>query len=286
MIGRRAIIGLSLLSALLFSAFAAQNASAIERVTSNNTTAFTCVRDLANHGDFKDEHCDETGVPGQEGYKHELIPVGQTTAIDLTNEKVTEFTKKSEPKGLKGTIGLAKVEIECTTGKNNTATSWIRNSEPKAGQHTLEGTIETEMSNCNVKLLSKCIVKEPIVSKFTVHGVEGMVGPTGPAVEPNAMGLEFVGHGESETITEIEFKNKGAEACSLNGKKFPLKGSMVATNGPTTASDQSNKETGATLVFTPKTQTLTFGPNPAEFKSISTMTMAGGGNPIARTTTT
>jgi hypothetical protein len=43
MIGRRATLGLSLLSALLVCALVAQSASAIEATKSKRTTAFTCV---------------------------------------------------------------------------------------------------------------------------------------------------------------------------------------------------------------------------------------------------
>ncbi len=286
MIGRRAAIGLSLLSALLVCAFAAQSASALVVTKSNNTTAFTCVKE-GGVQDFSGVHCNpaDTVAPGNGEYGHDLIALNTPTEIDMTNSAVTESTKKSEPAVLKGTISLAKVTIECTTVKNNVKTSLVENTEPIAGQHTLKGTIQTEFSTCNVKELVKCIVAEPIVAGATVHGVGGMEGPFG---EKNAMGLEFVGHGLEETFATIKFKNKGAEACSLNGKEFPVKGRMIATNGPTTESAQENKESGATLVFTPKVkmQTLKFGPNAAEFSSVLTPTMAGGGSPISMTTAT
>ncbi len=282
MIGRRTVIGLSLLSALLVCAVAAQSASALKPPTSNNTTAFTCVKGAGK--DFKDAHCDEA-VPQTGEFGHVAIANKTTTEIEGTNNAVTESTKKSEPALLTGTIALAKVEIECLKVKNNVKNSLVHNEEPTPKQHTFTGTIETEFSECNVKKIAKCIVKENIISKATIHGVEGMEGPKG---EKNAMGIEFIGDGPEETFAEIEFKNKGAEVCSLNGKTFPVKGSVIATNGPTTESKQDNKHSGSTLVFTPKfkMQTLTLGPNPAEFHAIATPTMAGGGNPISMTTTT
>jgi hypothetical protein len=85
MIGRRAVVGLSLLSALLFCAFAAQSASAALK-TSTNTTGFTCVKGVTEKGDFKDEHCDETNV-GKGAFKHELIPLNTTTEVEFSNEK-------------------------------------------------------------------------------------------------------------------------------------------------------------------------------------------------------
>jgi hypothetical protein len=56
MIGRRAVVSLSLLSALLFSAFAAQSASATK---ATNTTTFTCVKGTPGTEQFEDAHCDK-----------------------------------------------------------------------------------------------------------------------------------------------------------------------------------------------------------------------------------
>jgi hypothetical protein len=284
MIGRRAIVGLALLSAFLFCAFAAQSASAA-LTTSKNTTAFTCVKDATEKGDFKDAHCDETNV-GKGIFKHELIPPDTTTEVDVTNEKVTESTTKSEITVLKTTITLVKTEIQCTVVNNNVKNSTIHNVEPEPKAHTFTGTVETEFSKCTVIKPANCRVKEPIVTRASVHGVEGLEGPKG---EKNAMGLEFIGDFEEETLGEIEFENKGEEKCILAGHKAKIKGKLIGTNGPTTESQQENKESGATVVFTPKfkMQELKVGPEPAEFTSIVTAKMAGaGGNPITLTTTT
>ncbi|MGB7685090.1 MAG: hypothetical protein WBL45_04830, partial [Solirubrobacterales bacterium] len=146
------------------------------------------------------------------------------------------------------------------------------------------GNGTAEFSECNVKELLKCTVTEPIVANANFHGVEGMEGPKG---EKNAMGVEFVGAGAEETFGNIEFKNKGAEACSQNGKSYAVKGKVIGTAGPTTESAQENKHTGATIVFTPKfkMQTLKLGPNAAEASMITTPTGVGG-PPISITTTT
>lgn len=284
MIGRKAVIGLSLLSALLFCAFAAQSASAALE-TSDNTTAFTCVS-VPGTGDFEDEHCDNTDPQGDGNWDHELIPLDTTTEIDATNEKVTNSTKDSEPAVLSGTVFGVKSEISCATVKNKTDESTIHNTEPVKGQHTFTGTVVVQYSKCTVLKPAKCAVSEPIVATATLHGVEGLEGPTG---EKNAMGVEFVGHGENETFATIEYKNKGEEKCALNGQKFKVQGKVIATSGPTTTEDQEDPESGATLVFTPehKMQELTLGGNPATFTSIVTPKMAGaGGKAITLTTTT
>ncbi|MGB7686560.1 MAG: hypothetical protein WBL45_12360 [Solirubrobacterales bacterium] len=284
MIGRRSVIGLSLLCALLFSAFAAQSASAIKPTHSLNTTVVTCVKEATKTHEFADAHCDTKSTGNNTGeFKHVAVAVGTTTKVSGTNAAVTNGTKDAEPAVLKGTIGLAKVTIECTVVKNNATTSTLTNTEPAGNQHTVSGFAETEFSTCNVKELLKCVVAEPIVSKANVTGVEGMEGPK---AEKNAMGGLFVGSGAEETFATVEFKNKGAEACSLNAKTFPVKGSVVATNGPTTESGQEGKNAGATLVFTPKfkMQTLKLGPNAAEFSTI--VTPSNSSTPLASTTVT
>ncbi len=283
MIGRRTVIGLSLLTALLLSACAAQSAAADIVTTSNNTTAFTCVKGTPETEDFEDAHCDKTHPTKHGEYEHTLIPLNTKTAVDGKNEEVTDSTKKSEPAVLTGEIGLAKVEIECSVVKNNTANSWIENKEPKVGEHTVSGTIETEFSVCNVKKINKCVVHEPIVVKANVHGVEGFPGPNG---EAGAMGLLFSGDGEEEAFTTIEFTNKGVEACSLNKQKFKIQGRAIGTGGPATNSAQNNKESGATLMFNEKAQTLKLGPKSASFNGLITPTMTKGGSPISLTTTT
>ena len=76
MIGRRATVGLSLLCALAFCAFAAQSASAAKAV---NTTAFTCVEGATK--DFSDAHCDTKVTAGTGQYGHVVIPQGTTTEV-------------------------------------------------------------------------------------------------------------------------------------------------------------------------------------------------------------
>jgi hypothetical protein len=279
MIGRRAVVGLSLLSALLFSAFAAQSASA---VSASNTTGFTCVENGV--GDFTDAHCDTAGVKGNEKFGHVALAESKTE-FQATNGKVTESTKKSEPAVLKSKVAGAKITIECTTVKNETENS-ILNSVEKEKKHNIEGVMRIDFSTCSVKELTKCDVAEPIVVEGVGGGVEGLKGPKG---EANAMGGEVKGKGAEETFTTIAFENKGAEACAVNGKSFPVNGSAIATNGPTTESAQNSKHSGTTVVYTPKfeMQKLQLGVETCEFTLITTVAMAGPeGKPITTTTVT
>lgn len=281
MIGRRAVVGLSLLSALLLGTLAVPSAFATVGTKSNNTTAATCVK-VGPGNEFADAHCSNKSS-GE--YGHQLISLNTTTQVDATNAGVTNETKSSEPAVLKSSIGLAKLSIECAVVNGLPENSTQHNVEPAGGQHTFTGSAQAEWSSCNVKEMAKCVVKEPIVVSTTFYGVEGLEGPKG---EKNAMGVEYKGAGEEETFANITFQNKGAEACSLHEKTFPVRGSLIGTSGPTTESAQEGKATSATIVVTPKfkMQTLKLGTNAAEFSVIVVPTMANGGNPISVTTTT
>lgn len=271
MIGRRTVIGLSLLSMLVFSAFAAQSASA---AVSDNTTMYTCVQ--TGEGDFEDAHCDNAGPnAGEEEYEHIDIPAGETTEIEATNEKVTNSTKDSEPAVLKGTVGLTKTEVTCTVVKNKTSESLSHNIDDNNGEkHTLTGVAVVEYTKCTVNKPAKCTVKEPIVVKAEVKGVDKL------GAGENEMGLQFKGQG-AEPFTSITFE--GAE-CALKGKTINVTGSAVGTGGVA----QGKDHTGATLAFSPANgmQELLFGAAVAEFTSIVTVTMAKGGAPISTTTPT
>ncbi len=263
MIGRRAVIGLSLLSALVFCAFAAQSASAAKAV---NTTMSTCVDvGAVKTGSFTDDHCDKRGETANEKFAHFSIPLNETTQISA------EDTANSV---LKSKIALTAVEITCVNLENNASESLAHNVETE-GKHTLTGVVVTKFSFCVVNKPAKCTVKEAIVTQATFQGVEGL-GASG-----NEMGVEFKGSGEEETLAEITFQ--GA-SCALKEKTFKLKGSVIATSG---SGSQTAGHSGATSVFTPEggMQNLKIGAEKAEFFATAAQEMLIG-NPIAATTTT
>jgi hypothetical protein len=278
MIGRqRGALGIALLGALIVCAWAASSASATSAV---NTTAFTCVKVESGAG-FSDEHC-EKSVGSKAQFAHEQISLDETRSIDVTNQKVTEETKKSEPAIFITKSGLTKVETECTEVKANPSQATVHNVEVES-KHKFTGTATIEFSKCTVKQPSKCTIKEPIVGSATFEGVEGLEGPK---EEANAMGVEFRGSGAEETFAETTFT--GAE-CSLKEKTSKIKGSLIGTSGPTTESAQNNKSSGATIVLTPKNsmQKLKFGVEAAELTLIITPFGSGGpGGPISVTTST
>ncbi|MGB7685291.1 MAG: hypothetical protein WBL45_05855 [Solirubrobacterales bacterium] len=291
MIGRKAATGLSLLSALLFCAIAAQGALAVEK-ESTNTTAFTCA--AGSGAGFSDAHCDKAVGSGA-SFVHTAIANGTQTKIGGNNEKVTNSTKDIESAVLKGKIGITATEITCEKYIVDETKSFIENSEPSLKDHKVKGTVRAEFKTCKVFQPLKCTIDEPVVVEATFVGVDGL---TGPKTEENAMGLRFKGEKESGASKDVfaSITYRGAE-CALKDKTFPVTGTAIATAGPGTDENQeTNKHTGATLVFKGKSaaphnvimQKLHIGveANKAEFETIATSKMAENGNPISLTTTT
>jgi hypothetical protein len=275
MIGRRAVAGLSLLSALLFCAIAAQSASAAK---ATNTTMFTC-KEGGGDKDFEDAHCDKKVSPNTGKFGHVKVANDVTTEIAATNKGVTNSTKDHEPAVLRTKIGLTPVEITCTTVENEPKNSLAHNAQTETSKHTLTGTIRTLFKECTVDKPLKCTIQEPVESNATAEAVEGL-GP-----EANTMGVELKGEGPEETFASITFD--GPE-CSLKEKTFKVKGSLIATSGPTTESSQKEHWSGATAVFSPakEMQKLKVGVEASEFTTIVTPTNATTKTPLTATTCT
>jgi hypothetical protein len=268
MTGRGTIIGLSLLSALLFSVLGVQSASA---AVSKNTTAFTCVKGGGNR-DFQDAHCDVTVPAGTGEFGHVAIANGTETEIEVTNAKTKNSTTESTPATIKTIIAGAEVHIDCNTVSGTGA---IKNSEPAAGEHRVSGKLIAELTNCTVTKPLNCTVSEPLVFHAAFEGVDGLNG-----AEKN-MGLEFKPTTENELLMSIQFTGVN---CPLKNLTFPLRGTAISTG--TVAPNA--KEAGATWKFGPEKEMekLTLGMNLAELLGTLTPTMKGGGNPISLTTTT
>jgi hypothetical protein len=275
MIGRRAVVGLALLLALLCSAFVAQSASA---VVAKNTTAFTCVKEGGGE-DFKDAHCDEKVGPEAGEYGHVPIPVNETTKAVVTNAKTKNSTTESTPGILKGTLAGVTMEIICNT---ITGEGTFTNEEPESKVHTGKGSGTTKFTACTVVKPAKCAVKEPIEVSAEGVPVEGL-GAGG-----NEMGGELKPPGGGKTFVSITLENKGLEKCSLAGKPFNVEGTAIATSTPA----PTEKYSGATAVLTNAMtkETLTIGGKPAEISATTTVRRAPvegkEQNPIASTTVT
>ncbi|HEX6664982.1 MAG TPA: hypothetical protein VF081_00125 [Solirubrobacterales bacterium] len=126
--GRRTIVGLCMLCALLVSAFAAQSASAI-----TGTTAFTCVKN-AQPENRVGEHC--LDIPGTRNYGHVAIAQDKTTEIKGTNEKTESETTKSRVGRLKLTIAGVPLELSATGVSGE---GWMENKVNASGEHYAHG---------------------------------------------------------------------------------------------------------------------------------------------------
>jgi hypothetical protein len=250
MIGRRAAVGLSLLCALAFCAFAAQGASA------KGTTAFTCAKVEPKTGKFADAHCDTGSSEGE--FEHQAIT--ETTELELSNAKTKNATTEAEPSVLSGILLGAEVRVECKTVEG---TGSLTNGVFEGTMRTT-GTMVIKHSACTVTKPSKCKVKEPITynSKFTTYQNATEMGLS---VTP-ASGTEFG-----------SFTLEGAE-CPIK-QTFGISGSFELTPGGTAEGK------GATLWFECKKGTLKWGGNAYELTGAITLRRKGGGNPIVFTTT-
>jgi hypothetical protein len=260
MIGRRAVIGLSLLSALVFCAFAASSSPAA-------ITAYTCVKKVEVGGaGFSKGHCKITDVVGSGAvYEEKTIAADTATEIEVTNEETNGETSAAVDSRLEGLAAGIKTDITC---KKVTGTGNLTNNSNGGKTMTVTGSVQAEFSECETELTEApkpkaCKVKEPIVATANYSSV--IEGAEMYAKLEQIAGIPFA---------TLKFENNGAETCPAALKiaaGFPVTGSVTA------------EEDGATLKFPEKHSKLLFAGNAATFTSIATLRMKAG-NPIFFTT--
>ena len=188
------------------------------------------------------------------------------TSIAITNEKTKNETKEAAT-----TVLRAKSPDSIGNRlQNRHRHGQPDNEEPTSKVHRVKGIVEAKFTSCTApKPAFGCKVKEPISVSSNVEGVEG-------PDRQNAMGLEFKPTGE-------HFASVTLEGCFIAGT-FNTDGTAIATSN----TSNTGKFTGATSVFTAAMtkETLKLAGNPAEVESSTTVSKAGGGNPIALTTVT
>jgi hypothetical protein len=269
MIGRKTVLGLSLLCAFVFSAIAVQSASAAP-VESNNTTAVTCVKQAKATFKFKDADCSvESAEKGTKGeFEHVALTTksGEATAI--------EGVKVGANPILIGEAFGVKAEVECKKAVTSEATVVNTESEKK---HKVSGQATTTFSEgCTVTNQKNCTVKEPIKAVTIYRGVDGEVAKGGK----EEMGTEFKPK-TGTTFTTLEFSG----AFCLLPAKAEVTGTATATG---VGAGKTPTYSGSTLKFTKAMteETLKFAGNPASFTLESTVKMTESGNPISLTTAT
>lgn len=147
MIGRKSILGLALLCAPLFSAFAATNASAEQK-------AYTCTT-TAGVKDYNDEHCVTNVGAGKGTRGHTVIAENNNTEVTVTNAKTSADTTAAEATKLRGTLGGVITEVVCTEADG-------------------VGTLNNAAASVTITKLSitysQCTITEPANKKCVVPG--------------------------------------------------------------------------------------------------------------------
>ncbi|HVV91268.1 MAG TPA: hypothetical protein VHB53_12295 [Solirubrobacterales bacterium] len=255
MIGRRSIIGLSLLCALLLSAIGVANASAA------GTTAFTCKPKSPTGGvGFSDEHCTNEVFEGAT-FEHASIGENVATKFAGTNNVTGSETSLAI---LKGTLAGVAVELSATGVKTegtitNKTVSKVMQNVGEGITVTYTGVKVTKPAGLGCTVPGETLTTKSLKST-TIEGTGATA--TGVKLEPTT----------GTTFIEIPI-----EGCAVKGT-FPVTGSAVGTPA------------GATLKFTPESTTgLKFGGNTASLENTLTIRMAPNGseptNPIVYTTT-
>ncbi len=241
MTGRRAMFGLCMMCALVFSAIAAQAASA-------GQTAFTCVASAAVK-DHPTDHC----VPSEKGtganFGHTAIT--EETHAKLSNEKTNATTNGPTNSILKETIAATNLEL-VATGVEGLGT--LRNEE-KGGATGMQATATSDANGITYTGVTVAAPAEKGCKVFEdkggVPGTEKVVKTkpvTGRTIVTGAVHEVVI-----EPVTPTVFATFFIEGCSavvpeaLRGK-WEITGSIKCpTNGATIVCSHGSITTQNTL---------------------------------------
>ncbi|HEX6666680.1 MAG TPA: hypothetical protein VF081_08810 [Solirubrobacterales bacterium] len=296
--GRRAIVGLCMLCALLVSAFAAQSASAI-----TGTTAFTCVKGGGGK-DLRGEHCLATGSAAQE-FGHVAVAENTTTDLSATNLKSANETITRSTWRLTVTIAGVPMELTAT---DVSGSGWLENKQSSSIEHYAHGK--------GTLTFTEVIVAKPENKgcKVTTHKEDGSGSPgeEGEAgvVHTRELTATTEGQGDVVKIQAADGGNfanfwitceKGKEVPAIEGtwscngsvKGVPSGATTAFTGTETTtqntlkckntktgfegSSTMSGREKGSAEALTPLAQTTinTTSPGPTAFTCVK-----GGGKEL------
>jgi hypothetical protein len=239
MSGRRAIVGLCMLCALVFSAVAAQGAQA----ATEGTTAFTCIN--TGTGTLWGEHClgSNPGHGETQGWKHVVSPQGEVTHATLTNEKTGLGTVGAVSPELTVTVGGVMVKLVATevhgTGHLHNVLSGEEHSVVGSGTITFSHVTVAEPEHCKVE-------------GVTAPGGAEMVTTTAltATTAGQGMGLKFSPE-TGESLTELTIANNGG-TCAAAQANVNIVGTVkgVPDNpGATTTFNAETMITEGTLHF-------------------------------------
>lgn len=267
MTGRRAIVGLSLLSALVFCAFAAPSATALK-----GTRAFRCLKVEPPGEEFSDEHC-KTPHTGGKGFTQMEIK----TLINITVTNSKTGSELVSPK-FRGVAAGVEFELEAGSFHSCVNKTTLENKENASKQFEAVSKFCGEFSSVTVTAPAKCEVEKGVIKLLESGTGRTVVKENGK--KQQEMYIEFTPP-EEKPFSEFTFA--GGE-CVLKGAKVSVTGSAKAHF----STNESQNEEGATLNFTTAetVETLKAAGNEAQFEATFTPRDAGGEQaPITLTTT-
>ncbi len=282
MTGRRAIVALSLLCALVVCAFAAPNASALK-----GTTAYTCEPEpdpTDKTAGFEDEHCTKAVTGTKAKWVHKEIPETTFTFVTATNN---ETAAKTVPAKFKTTVGGEVFEAEATAFQTCAGNkTYLINLTNFIKQMWVSGRYCGEFTKVTVTKPAKCSVAGGAIKteENGFWGTEVLVNKAGK----EEMYVEF-----KPPVPKVPEEKTRFALFEIIGEECPLKNKKVEVTGAARANVSTAATLdGATLKFTTADTGLTLkvGAEKAEFSGTFTPRMseevAGEElNPITLTTT-
>jgi hypothetical protein len=251
MIGRKTVIGLSMLCALVVCAIAAQAASA-------STTAYTCANVGGTSGGFKAAHCKPSDA-GAGAFAHVAIKAGEVTAI-TGSDLSTAGTHTGAI--LKSTVAGSAIEL---AAKEVSGSGSMSNSE-SGGEMVASGTGKIKYSGVTENLLGCKVTGKP--------GGAGIVETKELAASTAGVGagLKFSPK-EGTLFAEFELTE-----CIIGPITIKVFGTVLGTPDGATTNTVHNTVTAAKTL---RLQNATSGP----FAGIEgTLTIKGAnGNPLSVT---
>jgi hypothetical protein len=220
MTGRRAIVGLCMLCALVFSAFAAQGASAA------GTTAVTCKNTGPGTGTFTKAHCKAVDA-GVGEYSHVTFNPNTPTDITGTNAKTNSTTTGPVVSELHSTVNGVKITLSATTVHGE---GTMENKE-EGGEMVAHGTGVITYTGVTVtppfeetcEVVGGKVVTNELTAKTVPKASETL--PTGLKFSPKT----------GEVFAEFSIVAKTGKECAISKSPYKVAGSVIGTiDGATT----------------------------------------------------
>lgn len=234
MTGRKAIVGLCILCALAFSAFAAQSALAVK-----GTTLFTCKKEGPGHS-FTKAHCKSGDFsPGNGEYEHVTFAEGTTTEFTGTNAGNGSDTKTTILTKLKSVSSGVAIEFQAAEVH---WVGWLTNAKDAiTGEHyfhgrfkvTHKGVAVTAPKEKGCKVKGGEIVSNELEATTAGKGDAVTISPvSGSAVESITV------EGCSIPALNKEYKLEGSINCPMDGSTIECTHANTTEQGTLTLSGQ------------------------------------------------